>query len=167
MSVAGHRAAAKRAVACVIVTVSDTRTAETDQGGNAIADALENAGHSVVSRTIVPDDPVSIAAAVQQALEDRSVEAIVTTGGTGVSHRDSTPEALWPILEKPLDGFGELFRSLSFAEIGPAAMLSRAAAGTARGKVIFMLPGSERAVRLAMTHLILPELGHIVTELRK
>ena len=167
MSVAGHRAAAKRAVGCAIVTISDTRSSETDQSGKAIAEALADAGHSVVSRTIVLDDPASITAAVRQALEDRSVEAIVTTGGTGVSRRDSTPEALWPILEKPLDGFGELYRSLSFAEIGPAAMLSRAAAGTACGKVIFMLPGSERAVRLAMTQLILPELGHIVTELTR
>ena len=167
MLFSGQETAVVRAAGCAVVTVSDTRTAETDHSGKAIADALTEAGHAVVSRTIVRDDPRAIVAAVERALATPEVEAVVATGGSGVSRRDSTPEAIAPLLEKRLDGFGELFRSLSFAEIGPAAMLSRAAAGTARGRVIFILPGSEHAVRLAMTRLILPELGHIVAELSK
>jgi molybdenum cofactor biosynthesis protein B len=167
MSVSEHRAHSPASVACFVLTVSDTRTLETETSGRTIADLLTGAGHTVVDRQVVKDD----AAAVQHAIHDEiargRVQAIITTGGTGVSKRDSTYEALTAMFEKRLDGFGELFRMLSYHEVGSAAMLSRATAGVAFGCVIFMLPGSEAAVRLATTQLILPELGHIIRELTK
>ncbi len=151
-------------VRCFVLTVSDTRTPETDTGGRAIVDLLENGGHLVAGRTIVLDDPERVRTVIGEVLDDSTVQAIITTGGTGVSARDSTYEAIAALLERRLDGFGELFRMLSYQEIGPAAMLSRASAGTCRGRVIVSLPGSEHAVRLAMTKLVLPELGHLVHE---
>jgi molybdenum cofactor biosynthesis protein B len=167
MSIQGHRDAAVQAVGCAIVTVSDTRTVENDRSGQTIADALSGAGHTVLLRLVVRDEETSISAAVRQSLDNPDVSAVVTTGGTGISRRDSTPEAVLPILEKTLEGFGELFRSLSYAEIGTAAMLSRALAGTVGTKVVFILPGSEPAVRFAMDRLVVPELNHILGELRK
>jgi molybdenum cofactor biosynthesis protein B len=166
MSVTEHRDAAPASVPCFILTVSDTRTLETDTSGKAIADLLVAAGHTVVDRRVVRDDPQAVIDAVRGRLGG-AARAIITTGGTGISNRDSTFEAVSSLLEKRLDGFGELFRGLSYQEIGAAAMLSRACAGTAKGRVIFVLPGSEAAVRLAMEQLILPELGHIVRELQK
>jgi len=147
MSVAEHRALSPSQVACLILTVSDTRTLENDTSGQAIASLLEQAGHTVTAR--------------------RTARVIITTGGTGISNRDSTYEAVTALFEKQIDGFGELFRMLSFHEIGPAAMLSRATAGVSGGCAIFVLPGSEHAVRLAMERLILPELGHVVRELMR
>lgn len=167
MSFAEHRAKAPASIRCYVITVSDTRTEETDTGGKAIVDLLTAAGHTVIARRIVRDEPEEVAALVKlQAAMDHA-DVIITTGGTGITRRDSTFEAIDGLLEKKLPGFGELFRMLSFQEIGPAAMLSRACAGTCRGKVVVALPGSENAVRLAMTRLLVPELGHLVAETRR
>ena len=154
-------------MACFVLTVSDTRTLDTETSGRTIAELLTAAGHTVADRRIVKDDPADVARVVREALAGGQVRAIITTGGTGIAKRDSTYEALTALFEKRLDGFGELFRMLSYEDIGPAAMLSRAAAGVAQGCALFMLPGSETAVRLAMTKLVLPELGHIVRELTR
>ena len=122
------------------------------------------AGHEVVARTIVPDDPDVLRDAINRQLADPRVQAIITTGGTGITSRDSTYEAVTGMLDKRLDGFGELFRMLSFEQIGPAAMMSRACAGITAGHVVISLPGSEAAVRLAMERLLIPELGHLVQQ---
>ena len=159
-----HRAQAPASVGCYVLTVSDTRTAETDTSGRAIRALLEDAGHIVVGSTIVRDDPDEVAARVRAALDDTRVQAVITTGGTGVTSRDGTFEAVDRLLEKRLDGFGELFRMLSYGEIGAAAMMSRATAGTTGRKAIFVLPGSQDAVRLAMTRLIVPELPHVIQQ---
>jgi molybdenum cofactor biosynthesis protein B len=148
-----------------VLTISDTRTAETDTSGDAIAQALTSAGHDVAGRRIVRDDPATVREIVRA--ESRSVPVIVTTGGTGITARDSTYEAISMLLDKRLDGFGELFRMLSYEQIGSAAMLSRACAGSIGTTAIFALPGSEQAVRLAMDKLILPEIGHVVRELHR
>jgi molybdenum cofactor biosynthesis protein B len=161
MSVAEHRSHAPKAVSCFVLTVSDTRSLDTDASGRAIVDLLESAGHRAAGRAIVRDDPADVSRAVDEAIADAETRVVIATGGTGIARRDSTYEALAGRFEKRLDGFGELFRMLSFHDIGPAAMLSRAAAGIVRGRAVFLLPGSEAAVRLAMTRLILPELGHI------
>ena len=167
MSQAEHKAQAPSSVCCFVVTISDTRTIDTDVSGKAIADLLLAAGHKLSGRAIVKDDADLVRAAIERHLVGPDVQVIITTGGTGITSRDSTYEAIADLLEKRLDGFGELFRMLSYAEVGSAAMLTRACAGVARGTAIFMLPGSENAVRLAMTKLILPELGHVVRELRR
>jgi molybdopterin adenylyltransferase len=162
-----HRARAPKSVRCFIVTVSDTRTEETDTSGRAIADLLTAAGHLVAGRTIVKDEPSLVRRTIERQLASADVDAIITTGGTGISSRDSTFEAVDALLEKHLDGFGELFRMLSFEKIGPAAMMSRASAGLAAGHIVVSLPGSESAVRLAMERLLLPELGHLVQQASK
>lgn len=167
MSVAEHKAQAPPSVACFVLTVSDTRTLATETSGRAIADLLEQAGHVVVGRQVVKDEPHDVVQMIRGEIGRGHVRAVITTGGTGIARRDSTYEAVTSMLDKRLDGFGELFRMLSFAEIGPAAMLSRATAGIAGGCAIFMLPGSEAAVRLAMERLILPELAHVVQQLAK
>ncbi len=164
MSHIEHRAAALTSVRCYVLTISDSRTETTDTGGRAIRDLLSGKGHQVTGRQILPDDPARVRAAVREQLANPDVQAILTTGGTGISSRDNSYEAIDSLLEKRLAGFGELFRALSYQEIGAAAMLSRACAGTSQGKVILSVPGSEHAVRLAMTKLILPELGHLVRE---
>jgi molybdenum cofactor biosynthesis protein B len=166
-SAAEHKAQAPRSVRCAIVTVSDTRTEATDTSGAAIAMLLTAAGHVVVSRALVKDEPAIVRGLIERQLADdpsTGAQVIITTGGTGISSRDSTFEAVDGLLDKRLDGFGELFRTLSFQEIGPAAMLSRASAGLARGRIVVSLPGSEAAVRLALERLILPELGHLVQQ---
>lgn len=167
MSHIAHKAQAPTSVACYVLTVSDSRTPETDTGGLAIRTLLEGAGHRVAGHAIVKDEPAQVTSAVQAQLADPRVQIIITTGGTGITRRDGTFEAIDALLEKRLDGFGELFRMLSFNDIGPSAMMSRATAGTAAGKAIFVLPGSPAAVDLAMTRLILPELGHVVQQLRR
>ena len=149
------------------MTVSDTRTEETDRGGGAIVELLAQAGHDVAAKTIVPDDPDRVRDAVQAGIGAADVDVVITTGGTGITRRDGTYEVVSALLEKRIDGFGELFRALSFQEIGPAAMLSRACAGLAGGTIVISVPGSEHAVRLAMTKLIIPELGHMVREARR
>ena len=167
MSHVEHKAHGPASVACFVLTVSDTRTPETDTSGRAIRDLLTAAGHSVSGHAIVRDEPASVRQHVLEQCARATSEVIITTGGTGITSRDGTYEAVSALLDKQLDGFGELFRMLSFQEIGSAAMMSRATAGTAIGKVIFVLPGSENAVRLAMTRLIIPELAHVVQQVRK
>jgi molybdenum cofactor biosynthesis protein B len=162
-----HRAAAPRTIRCYVVTVSDTRTEETDSGGRAIVELLSGEGHEVAGKTIVPDDPERVRGALQAGIETPEIDAVIATGGTGITQRDGTYEAVAALLDKRIDGFGELFRSLSYQEIGPAAMMSRACAGLAGGTIVISLPGSENAVRLAMTKLILPEIGHMVREARR
>lgn len=162
-----HRAAAPQRAHCFVLTVSDTRTPNTDTSGLAIRDLLAAAGHEVVGQRIVRDEPDDVTAAVKEQLADARIDVIVTTGGTGITSRDGTYEAINKLLDKRLDGFGELFRMLSFHDVGPAAMLSRAIAGTSHRKIVFVLPGSEGAVRLAMTRLIIPELGHVLQQLSK
>jgi molybdenum cofactor biosynthesis protein B len=159
-----HRHAAASRVPTLVVTVSDTRTHETDSGGALVAELLAGAGHEVVRREIVRDEPDAIAAAVRRGLAEPGVRALVLTGGTGVAPRDVTPDTVEPLLERVVPGFGELFRFLSFQEIGSAALLSRALAGIAAGRVVFVLPGSRGAVRLALEKLVLPELGHLAAE---
>ena len=164
MSQAEHKAQAPRIVRCVIVTVSDTRTDATDASGRAIADLLSAAGHQVAGRTIVKDDPDLVRGTIERQLASPDVHAIITTGGTGITPRDSTYEAVSGMLQKRLDGFGELFRMLSYQQIGSAAIMSRACAGLAAGRILVCLPGSEAAVRLAMEKLVIPELGHLVQQ---
>ena len=164
MSHVAHRQAAPKSVHCYVLTISDTRTEETDTGGRAIVDLLAEGGHEVLGKAIIPDDPERVRQAVEAQLANDHVQVVITTGGTGISSRDQTYEAISGILEKRIDGFGELFRALSYAEVGTAAMLSRALAGTARRKIVICVPGSENAVRLALTRLVLPELGHLVRE---
>jgi len=167
MSHVEHKAQAPASVACYVLTVSDSRTPDTDSSGRAIRQILEDAGHLITGHAIVKDEPAQVTSYVHGQLLDPRTQIIITTGGTGITSRDGTFEAIDGLLEKRLDGFGELFRMLSFQEIGAAAMLSRATAGTVARKAIFVLPGSEPAVRLAITRLILPELGHLVQQLRK
>ncbi len=167
MSAGEHKAGAPRSVSCFVLTVSDTRTAETDTSGRAIRELLEQAGHAVVASAIVRDDPDQVTAIVRKQLADPATRVIITTGGTGITSRDGTFDAVDRLLEKRLTGFGELFRALSYDDIGSAAFLSRATAGTVGAKAIFVLPGSESAVRLAMNTLIVPELGHIAQQLSK
>ena len=166
-SVKQHHHSAPKQIGCAVITVSDTRTPETDSGGALLAELLAGAGHTLVSREIVRDDVAEIRRAVERALAREDCRAVLLTGGTGTSPRDVTPEAVRPLLERELPGFGELFRMLSFHEIGPAAMLSRAFAGARAGKVVFGLPGSPAAIRLALEKLALPELGHVVGEAGK
>ena len=162
MAAGGHgHGGARAAVACALLTVSDTRTPETDTSGARMRQLLEEAGHRVVVQAILPDEPARIRTWVEERLAAPEVEAVLVNGGTGLAPRDTTYEAVSGLLEKRLDGFGELFRMLSYQAIGPAAMLSRAAAGVARGKVIVSVPGSTAAVELAMTRLLLPTLGHL------
>ena len=165
--VAQHEAYAPRALGWGVLTVSSSRTLADDRGGDRVAALLAEAGHERVERRLVADDEGAIAAAVSDLLGAAGIDVVVVTGGTGVSPSDVTPEAIAPLLERRLDGFGELFRSLSFAEIGPAALLSRALAGTARGRALFVLPGSPAAVELAVRRLVLPVAPHLVGQLRR
>ena len=167
MSSLEHKALAPTSIACFVLTVSDTRTEATDTGGRAIRELLETSGHTVSGHAIVSDEPAQVTLVLEDRLSDPATQVIITTGGTGISARDTTFEAVTALLEKRLDGFGELFRMISFNEIGSAAMMSRATAGTVGRKAIFVLPGSPAAVRLAMEKLIVPELGHIVQQLSK
>jgi len=163
---AEHRAHAPAQVAAYAITCSDTRTEKTDQGGALIAQALERAGHTVVGQARVADDGAALLRALDAAI-DLGARAVIVTGGTGLSRRDVSADTLTPRFEKTLPGFGELFRMLSFQEVGAAAMLSRAVAGTVRGALVFVVPGSPGAVKLALEELILPELGHAVRELSR
>jgi molybdenum cofactor biosynthesis protein B len=167
MSQAEHKAQAPASVSCFIVTVSDTRTETNDASGGAIADLLTAAGHTVAGRTIVKDDAELVRGTVERQLASAEVQAIILTGGTGITSRDSTYEVVSALLHKRLDGFGELFRMLSFEQIGPAAMMSRACAGITARHVVVSLPGSEAAVRLACERLLIPELGHLVQQAQK
>jgi len=166
-SVHAHRRDAPARVPTAVVTVSDTRTLESDAGGALVAELLEAAGHPVASRAIVRDEPDAIRRALADALAAPDVRAVILTGGTGVAPRDVTPETVEPLLDRVIPGFGELFRVLSYQEIGSAALLSRALAGLRDGRVVFALPGSRGALRLALEKLILPELGHLAGEALK
>jgi molybdenum cofactor biosynthesis protein B len=150
-----------------VLTVSDTRTEATDEGGRLCRELVTAAGHVVSGSAIVPDEPSQVQAHLGRLADEESTDVVITTGGTGISRRDSTYEAVSGLLEKRLDGFGELFRMLSYQEIGAAAMLSRAVAGLYQGLVIFALPGSPGAVKLALEKLIVPELGHLKFEARR
>jgi molybdenum cofactor biosynthesis protein B len=140
MSVSEHKAQAPQSVRCFVITVSDTRTEDTDTGGRAIVDLLQKAGHTIAGRTIVRDDPEAVRGTIERQLANPDVQVIITTGGTGITSRDSTYEAVSGLLQKRLDGFGELFRMLSYQQIGSAAMMSRAAAGLVAGRIVVSLP---------------------------
>lgn len=162
-----HRAEAPRSVSCAVLTISDTRTREDDRSGQLIRQHLDWRGHVVAAYEIVPDDASVITEVLERWIADDEIQAIVTNGGTGIAGRDVTYNAISGLLEKRLDGFGEIFRMLSFSEIGAAAMLSRAVAGVANDTALFATPGSSNAVRLAMEKLIGPEIAHVVHEIRK
>lgn len=167
-SVEEHRREAPQRVSCMVITVSDTRTEETDTGGQLLIDLLETDGYEVVRYVIVKDDYEGIRQLVSKAAEQDDIEAVLLTGGTGISPRDTTYEAVSSLLDKELPGFGEIFRYLSFAEdIGSAAILSRAVAGTIGRTAVFSMPGSRGAVRLAMERIIIPELRHVMREIYK
>lgn len=151
----------------MVITCSDTRTQENDTSGRLIRTLLEERGHTVVGYQIVKDDPAEIQLRIAQCAANEVVQAIIINGGTGISRRDSTFEAVNAMLEKRLDGFGEIFRLLTYQDIGSPAIMSRATAGVIKGRVLFSTPGSEHAVRLAMEKLILPELGHLIQQLNK
>ncbi len=162
-----HREKGAESIACAVLTVSDTRTEETDKSGRLIKEMLTAAGHRIQAYHIVKDEPSQIRPLLDSLLEREDIDTLIINGGTGVARRDVTFDVVSRMIEKPLPGFGELFRMFSVEEIGSAAMLSRAMAGAVGGKLIFSVPGSSGAVRLAMSRLILPEMGHIVYELRK
>lgn len=156
-----------RSVRVFVVTCSDTRTLETDESGLAIESMLRAAGHESVARRVVPDEPERLRALFAQEIAPSAAEAVIVNGGTGISRRDRTYDALAALLERRIDGFGELFRMLSWEQVGAASMLSRACAGLWAGRVVFSVPGSTKAVRLALEKLILPELAHAVREAAK
>jgi len=163
MSHEEHRRDAPDRVGCAVITVSDTRDKQTDKSGQLMVELLEAAGHEIVHYTVVRDSPRQITGEIAILVENRACRAIVLNGGTGISPRDTTYDAIEALLEKRLDGFGEIFRQLSYEEIGSAAIMSRATAGVYRGRIIISLPGSTGAVRLGMDKLVLPELGHMVS----
>ncbi|MGH7797013.1 MAG: MogA/MoaB family molybdenum cofactor biosynthesis protein [Candidatus Binatia bacterium] len=165
MSVHEHKAKGKKSIRCFVITVSDTRDETTDTSGRTIKEFLANEGHQASGYQIVKDEPVQIETLLNQALARADVDAVIVNGGTGIAPRDGTYEVVSRFLEKKLDGFGEVFRYLSYLDIGSAAIMSRAAAGSARGKILISLPGSKAAVTLAMEKLILPEIGHMVSQL--
>jgi molybdenum cofactor biosynthesis protein B len=164
---AEHRATAPQRVACAVITVSDTRTPETDTGGQLVCDLLAAGGFEIAARQIIPDEPDRMRPLVEKFRDDDAIDAVLLTGGTGLGSRDQTFETITALLTKPLPGYGELFRMLSYQEIGAAAMLSRATAGLMNRTVVITMPGSPAAVRLAMEKLILPELRHLVREARR
>jgi len=167
MSHVEHQETGKHFVArCAVITCSDTRFKDTDHSGNRITELLENAGHEVLFRDLVPDDADRIRNAVQEA-KSLDAQLIITTGGTGISRRDTTFEAIQDLITTKIPGFGELFRMLSWEEIGSAAMMSRATAGLTDNAILFALPGSRNAVELAVQQLILPQIGHLLAERRR
>lgn len=166
-SVHDHREAAPDYVRLAIVTISDTRTSENDTGGDTIQELMTEAGHEVVERRIVRDEVPEIQTTLTELLGRSDVDTVITTGGTGISARDTTYEVIERMIDKKLDGFGEIFRVLSYEEVGAAAMLSRAVAGAVGNKFVACLPGSRNAVRLAVEKLLVPEMAHVVFELRK
>jgi len=166
-SSARHHAEAPRSVSCAVVTVSDTRTLADDTGGRTVVDLLTAAGHQVAAREIIPDEPERMRTLLAELVAREDIAAILLTGGTGLSSRDQTFETVSALLTKPLPGYGEIFRMLSYQEIGAAGMLSRAIGGLIDRTVVLTMPGSPAGVRLAMEKLIVPELGHLVREARR
>lgn len=166
-SVTQHRQQSPSRLRCAVITVSDTRTLETDTGGRGVVDQLLSAGHDVAAREIIPDEPEPMRALLNSLVSQGDLHAVLLTGGTGISSRDQTFETVSGLLTKQLPGYGELFRQLSYAEIGPAAILSRAVGGLIRKCVVLTMPGSPAAVRLAMEQIIVPELPHLVREAQR
>jgi len=164
MAVKEHKERAKKSVSCYVLTVSDTRDEKTDESGRLISSLLMEGGHKVTGYRVVRDEPKEIQNILEEVIGTSGVDAVILNGGTGIAPRDGTYEVVNQSLEKRLDGFGEIFRYLSFQEIGSAAIMSRAVAGMTKGKVVVSLPGSKGAVDLAMRRLILPELGHMVSQ---
>jgi molybdopterin adenylyltransferase len=162
-----HKATAPKAVGCFVLTVSDTKTPETDTGGRTIRELLTTGGRTVIGSAVVRDEPADVARIVRDACTDARVQVVILTGGTGITSRDSTFEAVEALLDKRLPGFGELFRVLSYEDVGPAAMLSRAQMGIHARRIVVSLPGSPNACRLALEKLLLPELGHLVREVSR
>lgn len=162
-----HKAHAPASVGCFVLTISDSKTPDTDTSGALIRELLTASGHRVAGHAIVRDEPEQVTAVIRSGCAAPSVEAFILTGGTGITKRDSTFEAVEAMLDKRLTGFGELFRMLSYQDIGPAAMLSRAQGGVVQGRVLFSLPGSPNACRLALESLIIPELGHLIREVNR
>jgi molybdenum cofactor biosynthesis protein B len=162
-----HKATAPTTLGCWVLTISDTKTPETDTSGALIRERLTAAGHRVVGSSIVRDEPADVQRIIREAVADASVQVVIMTGGTGITSRDSTFEAVEAMLDKRLPGFGELFRMLSFQEIGAAAMLSRAQMGIHARRIVVSLPGSPNACRLALDKLLLPEMGHLVREVSR
>lgn len=162
-----HRQESPQSVGCAVITVSDTRTIETDTGGQTAVDLLTAAGHRVLVREIIPDEPRPMGELLCRLRDRPDIDAILMTGGTGLGRRDRTFETVSVLLSKPLPGYGELFRMLSFEQVGPAAMLSRTTGGLIGRTVLLTMPGSPAAVRLALEKIIIPELGHLVREARR
>ena len=162
-----HKATAPRSVGCWVLTVSDTKTPETDTSGALIRTLLLDAGYEVVGSTIVRDEPKDVQRVIRAACATAAVQAVIATGGTGITSRDSTYEAIEALLDKRLPGFGELFRMLSYQEVGAAAMLSRAQLGIHARRIVISLPGSPNACRLALEKLVIPELPHLVREVSR
>lgn len=162
-----HKSHAPKSIGCMVITCSDSRTPDTDTSGQVIHKLLRQFGHEVVSYHLVKDEPAQITDRIKEGLANDVIQAIIINGGTGISKRDSTFEAVDAMLEKRLVGFGEIFRYLTYLDIGSPAIMSRATAGIIKGRILFSTPGSENAVRLAMEKLILPELCHLVQQLSK
>ena len=162
-----HRAEGPQSFQVAVMTVSDTRTPETDTSGALIVELARAAGHVIADRAIVPDEPDRMRPLLESYRDRGDLHAALLTGGTGISHRDRTFETVSALLTKPLPGYGELFRMLSYAEIGPACLMSRAVGGLMGELVVLVMPGSREGVRLAMTRIILPELPHLVHQARK
>ena len=162
-----HKATAPRTIGCWVLTISDTKTPETDTSGALIRKLLQEAGHPVIGSTIVRDEPKDVQRVIREACAQTTVQAVIATGGTGITSRDSTYEAIDALLDKRLPGFGELFRMLSYQDVGAAAMLSRAQMGVHAQRIIVSLPGSPNACRLALEKLLIPELSHLVREVSR
>jgi molybdenum cofactor biosynthesis protein B len=162
-----HEAQGPSAVRCAVITVSDSRTLETDTGGKSVIDHLTAAGHAIVCREIVPDEPNRMRALLMSLRDRDDVDVVLMTGGTGITSRDQTFETVSGLLDKPLPGYGEIFRMLSYQDIGPAAILSRAVGGLIGRKVLLTMPGSPAAVRLAMEKIIVPQIPHLMREARR
>ena len=164
MSYLEHKSEAPKSVGCAVVTISDSRTEETDESGKLMKEKLAAAGHQVVAYRLLENEADAIKQTIEELCDEENINVIITGGGTGLSHRDVTVETISLMLEKTMDGFGELFRSLSFQEIGTSAMMSRAIGGVLEGRVILCIPGSRGATQLAIEKIILPEIGHMVRE---
>ena len=167
MSYREHKKAAPQSVGCAVLIISDSRTEQTDESGKFLKQALNQNGHRVLAYAILKNDAGAIERKIKELLNQDELQVIITSGGTGISHRDITVETISSIIEKKLDGFGELFRSLSYQEIGTASIMSRAVAGVVGGKIIICIPGSLGAAKLAMDKVILPEIGHMVREVTR
>jgi molybdenum cofactor biosynthesis protein B len=168
MSYDQHIRSAKDIIArCAVITLSDSRTRETDTSGQLIERLLTEAGHQIAAYHLIKDDRATLASLLLELAANTDIDALLTNGGTGIANRDQTINVVEKMIDQPLPGFGELFRMLSWQQVGAGAMLSRATAGITRGKPIFAMPGSTKAVELAMTQLVLPQLRHILHELRK